>query len=48
MNMILGGFQPQHWGYGAQVRVRSQDLTRAATWLKGYEEHKKSKKKRDH
>ncbi len=42
----LGGFIPQAWGYGPRVRVRSQDGTRAMTWVEGYKQ--KLRERREH
>jgi hypothetical protein len=36
INMVMGGLQPQLWGYGPKVRVRQDDLPRALAWLKAY------------
>jgi hypothetical protein len=47
INMVMGGFQPQMWGYGPRVRVRPQDVPRALNWLKGYEGYRRSKQGRD-
>jgi hypothetical protein len=44
INMTLGGFQPQLWGYGPKVRVREDDLTRALGWIKEHERRQKSRK----
>jgi hypothetical protein len=44
INMVMGGLQPQLWGYGPKVRVRQDDLPRAQAWLKAYEQHRKSKR----
>ncbi|MDG3007901.1 double zinc ribbon domain-containing protein [Paludisphaera mucosa] len=41
VNMVMGGFKPQMWGYGPKVRVRKEDLPRAQRWLKGYEERRR-------
>ena len=43
INMTLGGFQPKLWGYGPKVRVRQDDLPRALTWLKTYEQRQKAR-----
>jgi hypothetical protein len=43
INMVMGGFQPQMWGYGPKVRIRPKDLPRALAWLKEYEQHQRSK-----
>ncbi len=43
INMVMGGFRPQMWGYGPKVRIRREDLGRAQTWLKAYEQRRKSK-----
>jgi hypothetical protein len=43
VNMVMGGLQPQMWGYGPKVRVRPKDLPRAAAWLEAYERRRKSK-----
>jgi hypothetical protein len=43
INLVMGGFQPQMWGYGPKVRIRPKDLLRAQAWLKAYEQHRKSK-----
>jgi hypothetical protein len=43
INLTLGGFQPQLWGYGPKVRVRQDDLPRALGWLKSYEQRRKSR-----
>jgi hypothetical protein len=37
INLMMGGFQPQLWGYGPRVRVRPEDLPRAMDWLKEYD-----------
>jgi hypothetical protein len=29
VNLVMGGFQPQLWGYGPKVRVRQDDLPKA-------------------
>jgi hypothetical protein len=47
INMVMGGLQPQMWGYGPRVRVRPEDLPRALAWLKEYEGYRKSKQGRD-
>src|SRR4029077_6127015 len=44
VNLVMGGFQPQLWGYGPKIRVRQDDLPRAQAWLKAYEQRRKSKK----
>jgi hypothetical protein len=44
INMVMGGFQPQMWGYGPKVRIRQDDLPRAQAWLKGYEQWRKTKR----
>lgn len=38
INMTMGGFQPQLWGYGPKVRVRPDDLARAQVWIAEYEQ----------
>ena len=43
VNMVMGGFQPQLWGYGPKVRIRRQDLPRAQAWLQAYDERRKSR-----
>jgi hypothetical protein len=43
VNFVMGGFQPQLWGYGPKVRVRPEDLPRAQAWLKMYEQLRKSR-----
>ena len=43
INMTLGGFQPQLWGYGPKVRVREDDPPRALGWIKEYERRRKSR-----
>jgi hypothetical protein len=43
INMVMGGFQPQMWGYGPKVRIRPKDLPRAQAWLEDYERRRKSK-----
>jgi hypothetical protein len=43
INMIMGGLQPQMWGYGPKVRIRPEDLPRARIWLADYEQRRKSK-----
>jgi hypothetical protein len=43
INMMMGGFLPQLWGYGPKVRVRPKDLPRAQAWLDAYQELRKSK-----
>jgi hypothetical protein len=43
VNMVTGGIQPQMWGYGPKVRVRTEDLGRAQTWIKDYEQRRQSK-----
>ena len=43
INMVMGGFQPQLWGYGPKVRVRQDDLHRAQLWLKAYERRHESR-----
>ena len=44
INMVMGGLQPQLWGYGPKIRVRQDDLPKAQAWLKGYEQRRKSKR----
>ena len=44
INMVMGGFQPQMWGYGPKIRVRRDDLQKAQAWLKAYEQHRESKR----
>ena len=46
INMVMGGFRPQMWGYGPKVRIRPKDLPRASAWLQEYERLKKSKQDR--
>ena len=46
-NLILGGFQPQLWGYGPKVRVRPEDLARAQAWLTTYDLLRKRRKESD-
>ncbi len=29
INMVMGGLNPQMWGYGPKIRVRAEDLPRA-------------------
>jgi hypothetical protein len=43
INMTMGGFQPQMWGYGPKVRIRREDLGRAQNWIKAYEQRRKSR-----
>ena len=43
VNLLMGGFQPQLWGYGPKVRVRRDDLPKAQAWLKFYEQRRKSR-----
>jgi hypothetical protein len=43
VNLVMGGFQPQMWGYGPKIRVRPEDLGRAQTWIKDYEQRRQSK-----
>src|SRR5262249_10459835 len=47
INMAMGGLQPQMWGYGPKVRVRREDLSRALSWIKSYEEYRKSNQGRE-
>ncbi|MDR3617721.1 MAG: DUF2007 domain-containing protein [Paludisphaera borealis] len=44
VNMVMGGILPQLWGCGPKIRVRQNDLSKAQAWLKGYEEHRRSKR----
>ena len=44
INMTMGGFQPQMWGYGPKVRVRAEDKDKAALWVESYKEMKKAKR----
>ena len=44
INLVMGGFQPQLWGYGPKVRVRQDDLPKAQAWLKAYEQRRKARK----
>ncbi len=46
INMVMGGFRPQMWGYGPKVRIRPKDVQRASAWLQEYESHKKAKQDR--
>ena len=48
INMMMGGLQPQMWGYGPKIRVRQDDLPKAQAWLKTYEEHRNAKKRDQH
>lgn len=43
INLVMGGFQPQLWGYGPKVRVRQDDLARAMGWVKAYEQRRRSR-----
>jgi hypothetical protein len=43
INLVMGGFRPQMWGYGPKVRVRQDDLYRAQAWLKAYKQRRESK-----
>lgn len=43
INMVMGGWRPEMWGYGPKVRIRPKDLPQALAWLKDYEERKQSK-----
>ena len=43
INLVMGGFQPQMWGYGPKIRVREDDLPRALAWLKAYDHRRKAK-----
>jgi hypothetical protein len=43
INLVMGGFRPEMWGYGPKVRVRKDDLTRALTWLKSYDRRQRSR-----
>jgi len=43
INMVMGGLQPQMWGYGPKVRIRPKDLPRAQAWLEDYQRRRKSK-----
>jgi hypothetical protein len=42
INMVMGGLQPQMWGYGPKVRIRPKDLPAARAWLEEYEQRRKS------
>ncbi|APW59495.1 DUF2007 domain-containing protein [Paludisphaera borealis] len=44
VNMAMGGIHPQMWGCGPKIRVRRIDLSKTQAWLKGYEEHRRSKR----
>ncbi len=43
VNMLMGGFQPQLWGYGPKVRVRQDDLAKAQAWIKDFEQRQGEK-----
>jgi hypothetical protein len=43
VNLVMGGFQPQLWGYGPKVRVRKDDLPRALGWVKAYQQRRRSR-----
>jgi hypothetical protein len=47
INMVMGGVQPQMWGYGPRVRVRPEDLARALRWLQDYETRRRAKQGED-
>jgi hypothetical protein len=44
INLVMGGFKPQMWGYGPKVRIRPDDLPRAQAWLKDYEHRRQSRR----
>jgi hypothetical protein len=44
INLVMGGFKPQMWGYGPKVRIRPADLPRAQAWLKDYEHRRRSRR----
>jgi hypothetical protein len=44
VTVVMGGFQPQLWGYGPKVRVRPEDLERALAWLRTYDLLRKRRK----
>jgi hypothetical protein len=43
INLVMGGFRPEMWGYGPKVRVRKDDLPRALSWLKSYDRRQRSR-----
>ena len=43
INLVMGGFRPQIWGYGPKVRIRPKDLARAQAWLEDYQQYRKAK-----
>jgi hypothetical protein len=47
INLVMGGFRPEMWGYGPKVRVRKDDLPRALAWLKSYDRRQKSREEDD-
>jgi hypothetical protein len=44
INLVMGGFRPEMWGYGPKIRVRKDDLPLALSWLKAFEQRRKSRK----
>jgi hypothetical protein len=44
INLTMGGWRPEMWGYGPKIRVRREDLPRAQAWLKEYDRQRKSKR----
>jgi hypothetical protein len=44
INLVMGGFKPQMWGYGPKVRIRPADLPRAQARLKEYEHRRRSRR----
>ena len=41
VNLVMGGFRSQLWGFGPKVRVRPEDLPRAQAWLKHHASQKR-------
>jgi len=42
LNLMLGGWKPELWNNGPCVRVRPEDLERAAAWLREYQDYRKT------
>ncbi|MFO0952922.1 MAG: hypothetical protein U0835_17580 [Isosphaeraceae bacterium] len=45
INLVMGGWKPEMWGYGPKVRVRPADLPKAAKWVHTYVERKLRKRR---
>jgi hypothetical protein len=48
LRLVFGGLVPAGPYFGPRVRVRAEDLPRARSWLAGYEQRRRARRKRSH